>query len=77
VNLTVVPAYGRDYASGAAAVADWDAGKDFRVVQYGHRDDGRYVSKRELAGQGVTVSIRYKRLTRVAVVKPQAEEDNA
>jgi hypothetical protein len=68
--LTVVPAYGRDYKSKAAAVADWNAGKDFRIAQFGHVDDGRYVNKPDLNGSGVSVSIRYNQLTRVAVVKP-------
>lgn len=68
--LTVVPAYGRDYKSKAAAVADWNEGKDFLVQDIGAgSDNGRYVSKRDLEGQQVTVNIRYKRLTMVAPVK--------
>jgi hypothetical protein len=68
--LTVVPAYGRDYPSKSAAVADWNAGKDFRIQDIGAgRDDGRYVSKRDIDGSGVTVNIRYKNLTMVAVVR--------
>lgn len=70
--LTVVPAYGRDYKSKKDAVADWEAGKDFRIADIGAgRDDGRYVNNADLAGQDVTVNIRYKRLTMVAVVKPE------
>jgi len=30
--VTVVPAYGRDYTSGKAAKADWDANKDFIIA---------------------------------------------
>jgi hypothetical protein len=68
-----VPAYGRDYNSKAAAVADWNAGKDFVVQDIGAgRDNGRAVSKRDLEGQQVTVNIRYKKLTMVAPVKPTA-----
>jgi hypothetical protein len=70
--LTVVPAYGRDYKSKAAAVADWNAGKDFVVQDVGAgRDNGRAVSKSDLEGQQVTVNIRYKRLTMVANVPPE------
>lgn len=69
--LTVVPAYGRDYKSKAEAVAAWDAGQDFLIRDIGAgADDGRYVNKPDLAGQPVTVNIRYKRLTMVAVVAP-------
>jgi hypothetical protein len=75
--MTVVPAYGRDYPSKAKAVADWEAGLDFRIQDIGMGSaDGRYVSVRDIpqiseaAGQPVTVNIRYKRLTMVAVVEP-------
>jgi hemolysin-activating ACP:hemolysin acyltransferase len=30
-TITVIPAYGRDYKSKAAALADWNADKDFIV----------------------------------------------
>ena len=35
--ITLIPAYGRDYASAKAVKADWAAGKDFLIAQYGHR----------------------------------------
>ena len=31
-TLTLQPAYGRDYKSKAAVLADWNDNKDFRVV---------------------------------------------
>jgi len=37
------PAYGRDYASMEVMVADWKAGKDFRIGRY-----GPYTSIRDL-----------------------------
>ena len=42
-SITGVPAYGRDYKSKAAVLADWQAGKDFRDAlsgQYFNKDSG-------------------------------------
>jgi hypothetical protein len=33
--MTLLPAYGRDYKSKAAVLADWNAGKDFRIATTG------------------------------------------
>jgi hypothetical protein len=58
-TYTLTGAYGRDYTSRAAALADWNAGKDFRV--YG---SGPVVNKADADAAGLTVRIRYDRLTR-------------
>ncbi len=39
--MIVMPAYGRRYPSAAAAVKDWDSGKDFRILR------GPYCSVRD------------------------------
>ena len=39
--LVLIPAYGRHYESAEAAIADWNAGKDFRSL------NGPYTSNRE------------------------------
>ena len=44
--MTVSGAYGRDYKSGKAMKADWDAGKDF-VIRDLFSGPGTYVSKRD------------------------------
>lgn len=58
-TLVVVPAFSRDYASEADAVAAWRDGKDFENVTVGVR--GRYVSCRSAlwAGGVTSVQIRY------------------
>ncbi len=66
-RLTLIPAYGRDYASKAAVIADWNAGKDFESVGYGSGGYVNLAQAREL--RIVEVNIRYKRLTQVCVVK--------
>jgi hypothetical protein len=55
--MTVTPAYGRDYKSAAAARADWNAGKDFRIAL-----SGQYCSIRDNIPD---VLIRYNRLTKI------------
>lgn len=52
---TVIPAYGRDYKSRAAVIADWEGGKDFLM-----QPQGCYCSVRDFR-PGDTVNIRYKK----------------
>jgi hypothetical protein len=67
--MTLVPAYGRDYKSRAAALADFEAGRDFRIASVGP-DIGRYVNRSQLVEAGIReVSIRYARLARIAMVE--------
>ena len=68
--LTLQPAYGRDYKSKAAVLADWNANKDFRIASYGP-DMGRYINKDDTdhADQGYTLNFRYQRDTKIAVVR--------
>lgn len=47
--LHVVPAYGRDYKSKKELLADWNAGKDFRICDISSASDGAYVNKEELS----------------------------
>jgi hypothetical protein len=69
--LTLVPAYGRDYKSKAAVIADWNADKDFQINSMFHPDDGRYINKPQADAEGITAHIRYKALTRIAVINPE------
>jgi len=54
----VSPAYGRDYKTSDAALADWFGGKDFVYESLG--GGGRYCSKRDF-GPGERVEIRYNK----------------
>jgi hypothetical protein len=60
---TITPAYGRDYKSAKAAEADFLGGKDF-ILQ----PDMKLISVSDFM-TGAEVNIRYKRLTRVTVIK--------
>lgn len=60
---TLVPAYGRDYKSKEALVADWNEGKDFRIA------GGPYIDAGSAARYGIqSVTIRYSQLRKVAVL---------
>jgi hypothetical protein len=62
-HITAIPAYGRDYKSKKAVLADWHANKDFLAV--GFAGEG-YINKADAVGQ--TVNIRYQRQTKIVVV---------
>lgn len=44
--LSLIPAYGRTYASRKAALADWEAGKDFKPTGLAAQQCGTYCSVR-------------------------------
>lgn len=63
MNVTLTPAYGRDYKNRQAVLKDFNEGKDFRI-------SSSYTSKSELLSLGVdSVQIRYNSLTRSVNVK--------
>jgi hypothetical protein len=55
-------AYGRDYKSRAAALADWNAGKDFKC-----HPQGCYTSVRDW-NPGDQIEIRYNKLMSVFIL---------
>ena len=64
--MTVVPAYGRDYKTAAAARADWDEGKDFLVNDHFSRWDGKPTNRDDHAPGSAT--IRFDSLTKITRV---------
>lgn len=65
--LECVPAYGRDYTTKVAALAAWQAGKDWVVQEVGPYY-GQYINIGS-DRTGLSLTLRYKRLTMVLVVK--------
>jgi hypothetical protein len=63
---TVTPAYGRDYKSQKAALADWNEGEDFILQDIMSPWDGKPCSKRDF---DAPVMIRYYKNQRVVVTK--------
>lgn len=63
-ELTVSPAYGRDYQSMEAVKHDWFAGKDFIIETAVSPYAGRYCSIRDVKHfPGEHVKIRFAKLT--------------
>lgn len=71
-SLTLVPAYGRDYKSKSALMADWNQGKDFLAVSF-QSHQGGYTSIRDLPAfkaEHIThLHLRYNKQTLVHVVR--------
>lgn len=71
--IQVEPAYGRDYKTKKEVLADWNAGKDFRVVDFFGGNDGKAINlqdaQTEAASGPLTMKIRYKGQTQVAMVE--------
>jgi hypothetical protein len=63
--LSAVPAYGRDYRSKAALMADWNAGKDFLIQDM---QASGYVNKDDKPAD-VILNVRYSNLTKVCQIK--------
>jgi len=61
-DVHAVPAYGRDYKSAPAVLADWLAGKDFRCAV-----TGQYLSIRD--NVPAEVWVRYAKLAKLVRVK--------
>lgn len=63
--VSVVPAYGRDYTSQKAVKEDWEAGKDFLIMDF---QLGGYINKNDKP-KDMILNIRYNKQTKVCVIK--------
>jgi hypothetical protein len=70
MRLQVIPAYGRDYKSKKAIIADWNAGKDFVIADMSSQWDTKPVNRQDAVGAGITdLQVRYSRQMKVTVLK--------
>jgi len=67
--MTLTPAYGRDYKSAAAAVADLQSGKDFILADFSSPWNGKPINKRGIPA-GTTVRIRFAGLRKITTTTP-------
>jgi hypothetical protein len=63
--MTIIPAYGRDYSSKAAVLADLNADKAFTIADISSRWDGRSVVGNQIPEE--TLYVRYAKLRKVLV----------
>lgn len=68
MNLTLVPAYGRDYKSAKEVVADWEANKDFLINDISSQFDGKYINRLQVPPNSV-IKIRYKQLRQTRMIR--------
>lgn len=67
---TIIPAYGRDYSSKKAVLADWLAGKDFQICNTMSPNDGRKVNRQDAEkGKVSGFNVRFAKLTKIAVLR--------
>jgi hypothetical protein len=74
-RLTVLPAYGRDYQTAAAARADWDASKDFIVADYFDPYDGKYINKQDADRGSIKVQLRFRNQTQICWAEGRQPRD--
>ena len=65
-SITLTPSYGRDYKSAKEAKESFLGGKDWIVASISNPYCGRQCSILDL--KGFRVELRYKKLTKVAIV---------
>lgn len=66
----LIPAYGRDYTTAKAALADWKSGKDFIIQDISDRYDGKPANC-ESYPAGTKVMLRYCRKTKIVSATAQ------
>jgi len=66
IEMTIIPAYGRDYKNKQEVMADFNANKDFIIQDVTSRWDGKPINKSDLTG---SVTIRYGNLRKVLIVE--------
>ena len=67
-KTTLTPAYGRDYKSKKAVLADLKSDKDFLLSDLSSRWDGKPINLSQLVEAGYTVvNVRYGKLRKIAV----------
>jgi hypothetical protein len=71
-TITLEPMQWRDYKKKADVLADFDANKDFRIIDLFGGNDGKAVNKPQLAGK--QVRIRYNNLAKVMMVTVPEDE---
>lgn len=68
--LHLVPAFGRDYASKREIEGSLTGSLDFKIADVSHPYDGKPINLPQIKEAGYThVNVRYKKLTKVAVLE--------
>lgn len=72
MQLTITPAYGRDYKSKADVRHAWATNKDFIIETFMHPDCGRYINRTDALNGGIRhLTVRYAQKRKSMVVSAQ------
>ena len=66
MHVTLTPAYGRDYKSSHAVLADYDAGKDFILNAFDRFTTP--INKRQCVDAGYIVTIRFNKMRSLVTI---------
>lgn len=70
MNITLTPAYGRDYKNKASAIKDLHEEKDFILMDISSPYYGKPINITDLMHMGYkAVNIRYSNLSKIAVIE--------
>ena len=65
--MTLTPAYGRDYKSKKALLADWNTGKDFIINDVQSPWDNKPANKQDF--KGCSLKFRYGNLRKICTIE--------
>ena len=68
MNITLVPAYDRDYTNKTDLLNDFDNNLDFLVCDMFSQWDNKSANKQDLKGYYKSVRIRYNKLQKIIIV---------
>jgi len=70
-TATLIPAYGRDYSSKKAVMADYNADKDFILRDIMSFYDGKFINKSQIdnATDYTDINFRYDKLRKIHTIK--------
>lgn len=71
-TITVIPAYGKDYANDAECLAGWNSGKDFAIVMSMPPVRGTYINNQDRRNYAMSteVRIRYNNKANLILLPP-------
>ena len=68
--LSLIPAFGRDYKTAKACLADWLADKDFVIACIGHPYDGKPANRSSFSSREIEkITLRFNRQTKMVKAK--------
>jgi len=75
LELTLIPAYGRDYKTSAEVIKAWNNGRDFQIATVSSAWHGSYANKEDAEGfTGTHCKIRFNRLRDTILINVKTGE---